>query len=134
VILEDDESNIPSVEAAVVYPSVDADAGADVALALPKSNSPPSQVAWYDVEDGCYIYDNVRPSLLLKQVTIVSSTPQEQPYSQDYLKQPEIYALSPLLVEDNRAHKGLNVSGLGNDAPFDLGEQGDTLSATHHCS
>jgi len=63
VILEDDELDTPDLEAAVIFISVDA--GAD----------PPSELSkgpWWDVEDECYINDDLRPIPLLEQEGLTS--------------------------------------------------------------
>jgi hypothetical protein len=77
VTLEDDEADTPDSKAAVV--SVSVDAGADSLSEL--SNGP-----WWDVEDECYVDDDLRPIPLLQQEGLASvpALAQGQPYSHHY--------------------------------------------------
>lgn len=76
VVLEDDESDILELEpeAAVVPASVDAGAGPASEL---------SQGPWWDVEDECYVDDNLRPFSPLEQDSLASTctSARVQPYS-----------------------------------------------------
>lgn len=56
VILEDDEMNTPSIEAAAMLAS--ADVGIESSLELKKPTSHVNQEAWYDIEYGCYVLED----------------------------------------------------------------------------
>jgi hypothetical protein len=61
VILEDDEMNIPSVEAAAMPALVDVDIESAVEMKKPTGHA--SQEAWYDIEYGCYVLEDCPSSL-----------------------------------------------------------------------
>jgi hypothetical protein len=79
VILEDDESNTPNPEAAVVSASVDV--GADSAFELSKPIDPSGHEAWYDVEDDRFVGEDLRPFPPLEQEDLASTEAQGQPHS-----------------------------------------------------
>jgi hypothetical protein len=56
VILEDKDSNTPSLEVAAVSTSVDAGIGSTFKPV--EQNNPPSHEPWYDVEDSCYVIED----------------------------------------------------------------------------
>ena len=60
MILEDDEMNTPSIEAAAMLAS--ADVGIESSLELKKPTSHVNQEAWYDIEYGCYVLEDCTPS------------------------------------------------------------------------
>jgi hypothetical protein len=96
VILEDDESDIPEPEPEATAVSASVDAGADPAFDLSKPVYPSSHEAWWDVEDGCYIDDDLRPISLLEQEGL-ASTP-DQPHSCYHSPRP---SLDPINQHDN---------------------------------
>jgi hypothetical protein len=61
VILNDDEPDTPNPEAAAFSASVDA--SADFAFELSKPINPSDHEAWYDVEAGCYVDEELPPGL-----------------------------------------------------------------------
>jgi hypothetical protein len=65
VILEDDESNTPDPEAAAVSALVDA--GAHSAFDLSRPIDLSGHEAWYDVEDDCFVDEDLCPFPLLEQ-------------------------------------------------------------------
>lgn len=72
VVLENNESDTPVPEATALSVSVDAGV------------NPPSEVRkgrWWDVEDECYINDDLRPIPPLEQEGLASTPMQGQPYS-----------------------------------------------------
>jgi hypothetical protein len=54
VILEDDVSDTPSLKAAAICA-----AGADPAFEPTKATDPPGHGPWWDVEDDCFIDDDL---------------------------------------------------------------------------
>jgi hypothetical protein len=72
VILEGDESDTPDLEAAVVSVSVDAHADPPFEL---------SKEPWYDIEDQCFVGEDLRPIPPLEQRGLAStqSTPAQDP-------------------------------------------------------
>jgi hypothetical protein len=73
VILKDDEPDTPDPDAAAVSASVDT--GADFAFALSKPIDPSNHEAWYDVEAGCYVDEELPPGLEPRQEGLAASTP-----------------------------------------------------------
>jgi hypothetical protein len=55
VILEDDETNSPSIEAATIPSS--ANAGIEL-VEVNKPTSPINQEAWYDIDYSCYVLED----------------------------------------------------------------------------
>jgi hypothetical protein len=79
VILEDDGPDTPNPEATTVSASVDA--GADSAFGLSKPIDRSDHEAWYDVEAGCYVDEELRPFPPLEQEDLASTLAQGQPHS-----------------------------------------------------
>jgi hypothetical protein len=76
VIIEDKEDELDShLEATAVSALDDADPSTDVAPTLPKPNG--EREAWFDVEADCWVYEDIQPTLLLKQVAFTSSATRE---------------------------------------------------------
>jgi hypothetical protein len=73
VILEDNEPDPPNPEAAAVSPLVDA--GANSVFRLSKLIDPFNHEAWYDVEAGCYVDEELPLGLEHKQESLAASTP-----------------------------------------------------------
>jgi hypothetical protein len=71
VILEDDGPDTPNPEAAAVSASVDA--GADSAFGLSKPIDRSDHEAWYDVEAGCYVDEELCPFPPLEQESLAST-------------------------------------------------------------
>ena len=65
MILEDDEPDTPA----------SVDAGADSAFELSKPIDPSDHEAWYDVEAGCYVEEELPPGLEPEQEGLAASTP-----------------------------------------------------------
>jgi hypothetical protein len=59
-MLEDDEMNSPSIERAAIPASAD-DGIIEPATDANKPTGPVNQVAWFDIEDGCYISEDPIP-------------------------------------------------------------------------
>jgi len=79
VILEDNGPDTYNPEAAAVSALVDA--GADSAFGLSKPIDWSDHEAWYDVEAGCYVDEELRPFPLLEQEGLASTLAQGQPHS-----------------------------------------------------
>jgi hypothetical protein len=73
VILEDDELDTPDPKAATVSASVDA--GANSAFELSKPIDPSDHEAWYDVEAGCYVEEELPLGLEPEQEGLAAFTP-----------------------------------------------------------
>jgi hypothetical protein len=73
VILEDNELDTPDPETAAVSASVDA--SADFAFELSKPINPSDHKAWYDVEAGCYVDEELPLGLKPEQEGLATSTP-----------------------------------------------------------
>jgi hypothetical protein len=66
VILEDDETNTPSIEAPAVSLSLDAVVESPAELNEP--TGPPNQEAWFDIEYGRYVLEH-HPLLALGKLS-----------------------------------------------------------------
>jgi hypothetical protein len=125
VILEDVESNTPSVKAAAVPFSASVDT---TDPALESSKPVDLQEAWYDVEDGRYVYEDPQPSLLEESFAPLPT--EDQPRSYHGLEEPMRHPLSTLLGEDGKAERSTNVSELEKDMLLAFKEQEQSSSAT----
>jgi hypothetical protein len=84
VILEDNESDIPEPEPEAIALSASVDASADPAFDLSKPVYLSNHEVLWDVEDGCFVDEDLHPFPLLQQEGLVSTPAQEQPYSCRY--------------------------------------------------
>jgi hypothetical protein len=73
VVLEDDEADTPEPAPEAAAVSVSVDAGADPSSELSKG-------PWWDVEDECYIDDDLRLIPLLEQEGLASMPALAQPH------------------------------------------------------
>jgi hypothetical protein len=73
VILKDDRSDTLNPEAAAVSALVDS--GTDSAFGLSKPIDRSDHEAWYDVEAGCYVDEELPPGLEPEQEGLAASTP-----------------------------------------------------------
>lgn len=127
-MLEDDETSSPSVEAAAVPASVDADIESTAELSKP--TDPLSQEAWYDVDDSCYVVED-RPLPLPEKDSFAPALAHDQHLSPGLLENPvnqqndrnaqciseelEANPLPQLLDEDSGRNCRENSSGLERD-------------------
>jgi len=79
VILEDNKPDTPDPKAAAVSASVEA--SADSAFELSKPIDPSDHEAWYDVEAGCYVDEELPLSLEPEQEGSAASTLATTPLS-----------------------------------------------------
>lgn len=86
MILEDDESNTPDPEA--VATSALVDYGADSAFELSKPIDLSGHEAWCDVEDDCFVDEDLCPFPLLEQEGLASTLAQGQPHSRYHSPRP----------------------------------------------
>ena len=86
MILKGGESNTPNPEAAAVPALVDA--SADSAFGLSKPIDPSDHEAWYDVEAGCYVDEELPLLPPLEQEGLASTLAQGQPHSCYHLPGP----------------------------------------------
>jgi hypothetical protein len=150
VILEDDESDTPDPEAAAV--SASTDAGTDSAFELSKPIDPSGHEAWYDVEAGCYVDEELPLGLEPEQEGLAASTPvhdhghsryhsprplhdrigqyDNDGNTQRTIEEPGPYTLPKPLDEDGRGESGENVSELEMDMLLAFEEQEKPSSAT----
>jgi hypothetical protein len=149
VILEDDEPDTPDPEAAAVSASVDA--GADSAFELSKPIDPSDHEAWYDVEAGCYVEEELPLGLEPEQECLASTPVHDHSHSRyhsprplhDWIGQydddgntqrtseePAPHSLPKPLDEDGGGGSEENVSELERDMLLAFEEQEKSSSAT----
>lgn len=80
VILEDDELDTPDPTADSEAASGSVNAGPVPAFELSKHADPSGREAWWDVEDGCFVYKDLHPLPPLEQ-EVLASTPAPRPAS-----------------------------------------------------
>jgi hypothetical protein len=141
VVLEDDESDTPEPVPEATAVSVSVDAGANPA-------SEPSKGPWWDVEDECYIDDDLRPIPPLEQEGLASTPVRAQPRfhhhpprsSQDRINQrddgmggapdqPALHTLPQPLGENGGGRGDENASELERDKQLASEEQEKSSSA-----
>lgn len=115
MIVDDDESNIPSFEGPAVSTSVDASADENSPFALSNPNNPPAQEAWYDVEDDRYGYEDLQPSAPLELEGFGPLPTQDQPRSCQHSEEPATHHLHIPLEKDGAGDQDVNVSELERD-------------------
>jgi hypothetical protein len=142
VILEDDEPDTPS----------SVDAGADSAFELSKPIDPSDHEAWYDVEAGCYVEEELPPGLEPEQEGLAASTPvhdhghsryhsprplhdwigqyDDDGNTQRTSEEPAPHSLPKPLDEDGGGGSEENVSELERDMLLAFEEQEKSSSAT----
>jgi hypothetical protein len=84
VILEDNESDTPEPEPEATAVSASVDAGADPVFDPSKPVHPSSHEAWWDVEDGCFVDEDLHPLPPLEQEGLAPTLAQDQPCSCRY--------------------------------------------------
>ena len=128
MILEDDESDTPNPEA-TTEPSMPTD--------------PPGHGPWWDVEDGCFVDNDLHPIPSLEQEGLASAPAQGQPHSRQHsprasqdrvnqhsndrttrsaLNVPASYTLLQPL-DENGGGSDENTTELGRDMQLAFGEQ-----------
>lgn len=142
VVLEDSESDTPEPAPQAAAVSVSVDAGADPASELSKG-------PWWDIEDECYVDDDLRPIPPLEQEGLASTPALAQPHfhhhprgsSQDQVNrhsdggmggapdEPAPHTL-PQPLDENRGGSNENTTELGRDIQLAFGEQEKSSSAT----
>jgi hypothetical protein len=140
-MLEDDETNTPSVAAAAVPASVDPNIESTAELSKP--TDPLSQEAWYDVDDSCYVVED-RPLPLAKEDSLAPALAHDQHLSpgllgdpanqhthrdaQSISEEPEANTMPQLLGEDSGRNARANSSRLERDMLLEFKAQ-ETLSS-----
>ncbi|CAM6006580.1 unnamed protein product [Sphagnum balticum] len=81
VILEDDERDTPDPTADSEATSASANAGPVLAFELSKRADPAGREAWWDVEDACFVYEDLHPLPPLVHEGLASTPAQDQPHS-----------------------------------------------------
>ena len=153
MILEDDEPDTPypaaDSEAASISASVNA--GAVPAFELSEPADPSGREAWWDIEDGCFVDEDLHPLPPLEQEGLASTPAQAQPHSrrrspkssQDQTsphdddgttrsasEEPARQPLPTLLEKDGDGVSGGNASGLERDMQLAFEAQEELSAAS----
>ena len=153
MILEDDEPDTPypaaDSEAASISASVNA--GAVPAFELSEPADPSGREAWWDIEDGCFVDEDLHPLPPLEQEGLASTPAQAQPHSrrrspkssQDQTsphgddgttrsasEEPARQPLPTLLEKDGEGGSGGNASGLERDMQLAFEAQEELSAAS----
>ena len=136
MILEDDERDTPDPTTDSEATSTSVNAGPATAFELSQRADPCNREAWWDVEEGCFVYEDLYPLPPLDHEGLASTPAQDQPHSrrhslgvsQDQTKpygdnrttrsaseESAAESLHTTLDEDDRGESEENVSDLDRD-------------------